>query len=36
MFPISTDEYPDLKDAIERLMLNDSSLTKEPSVSPAL
>jgi len=36
MFPISTDEYPDLKDSIERLMLNDSSLTKEPDVSPAL
>jgi translation elongation factor EF-4 len=31
-----TDEYPELQDAMEKLMLNDSSLTKESEVSPAL
>lgn len=36
IFPMSADEYPALKDAIEKLMLNDSSLSKESDVSPAL
>jgi GTP-binding protein LepA len=36
MFPMSTDEYPMLKDSIDKLMLNDSALTKESDVSPAL
>lgn len=36
MFPLSTDEYPALKEAIDKLMLNDSALTKENEVSPAL
>lgn len=36
VFPMVTDEYPELQDAMEKLMLNDSSLTKESEVSPAL
>jgi len=36
IFPMSADEYPQLKDSIEKLMLNDSALTKESDVSPAL
>ena len=36
IFPISSDEYLQLKDAIEKLVLNDSALYIEPSVSPAL
>ena len=36
VFPIATDEYPALADAMERLMLNDSALTKESEASPAL
>ncbi len=36
IFPMASDEYPQLKDAIEKLVLNDSSLTIESSVSPAL
>ncbi len=36
IFPISSDEYPSLKDAVEKLILNDSALSIEPSVSPAL
>lgn len=36
VFPINSDEYPQFCDAIEKLMLNDSALTIEPEVSPAL
>ncbi len=36
IFPMASDEYPQLKDSIEKLILNDSSLTIEPNVSPAL
>lgn len=36
IFPMASDEYPALKDSIEKLMLNDSALTKESDVSPAL
>jgi len=36
IFPIASDEYPLLKDSIEKLMLNDSALTSESEVSPAL
>lgn len=36
IYPVETDEYPKLKDAIEKLSLNDSSLSTEPEVSPAL
>jgi len=33
---MSTDEYPALSDAMERLMLNDAALTKESEASAAL
>ena len=36
IYPIDTDEYPKLKDAMEKLMLNDSSLVTEHEASPAL
>ncbi len=36
VFPMSTDEYPALADGMERLMLNDSALTKESEASTAL
>lgn len=36
VFPMATDEYPALADAMERLMLNDSALTKETEASTAL
>ncbi len=36
VFPMSSDEYPQLQDAVEKLMLNDSALTKDAEVSPAL
>lgn len=36
VFPMATDEYPQLSDAMERLMLNDSALTKETEASAAL
>lgn len=36
IFPIVSDEYPLLKDSMEKLMLNDSALTSEAEVSPAL
>lgn len=36
VYPVDTDEYPKLKDSIEKLMLNDSSLVTEHEVSPAL
>ncbi|NUJ98176.1 elongation factor 4 [Candidatus Gracilibacteria bacterium] len=36
IFPINSDEYPQFVDAVEKLMLNDSALTIEPEVSPAL
>ena len=36
IFPVETDEYPKMKDAIEKLMLNDSSLVVEHEASPAL
>lgn len=36
IYPIDTDEYPKMKDAIEKLQLNDSSLTVEHEASPAL
>jgi len=36
MYPASTDDYKDLKDAIEKLQLNDASLQVEPEVSEAL
>ena len=36
IFPMASDEYPQLKYAIEKLVLNDSALTIESEVSPAL
>lgn len=36
VYPVETDEYPKLKDSIEKLTLNDSSLVVENEVSPAL
>jgi len=36
VFAMATDEYPQLADAMEKLMLNDSALTKESEASAAL
>ncbi len=36
VYPVDTDEYPKLKDSMEKLMLNDSSIVIENEVSPAL
>lgn len=35
-FPVSNDDYQDLKDAVEKLSLNDSALQFEPENSPVL
>lgn len=36
MYPVDNDQYHDLKEALERLKLNDSSITFEPETSLAL
>lgn len=36
LFPINSDEYPQFVDSVEKLILNDSALSIEPEVSPAL
>ncbi len=36
MYPVDNDEYHDLKEALEKLQLNDSSITFEPETSSAL
>ncbi len=36
IYPTNNDEYPDLRDALEKLQLNDASLTYEPETSQAL
>ena len=36
MFPIDTDRYEDMRDALERLALNDAALSYEPETSEAL
>src|SRR5277367_5042210 len=36
LFPIDSDDYPDLRDALEKLVLNDASLAWEPETSDAL
>lgn len=36
LYPVDNDQYHDLKEALERLKLNDSSITFEPETSSAL
>lgn len=36
LFPITQAQYPDLRDALEKLQLNDAALTWEPETSVAL
>jgi GTP-binding protein LepA len=36
LFPIDSDDYPDLRDALEKLSLNDAALHWEPETSDAL
>ena len=36
LYPIDSDDYPDLRDALERLTLNDAALSWQPETSDAL
>ena len=36
IYPVESDDYADLRDALEKLRLNDSSFTYEPETSLAL
>src|ERR671930_1758133 len=36
LFPTDSDDYPELRDALEKLKLNDASLIYEPETSQAL
>jgi GTP-binding protein LepA len=36
LFPVESNEYPELRDALEKLSLNDAALTWEPETSQAL
>jgi GTP-binding protein LepA len=36
LFPVETSQFPDLRDALEKLELNDAALTWEPETSEAL
>ena len=36
LFPIESDDYPDLRDALEKLTLNDAALSWDPETSDAL
>ncbi len=36
LYPIESDDYPDLRDALEKLTLNDAALSWEPETSDAL
>ena len=36
IFPVDTDQFPDLRDALEKLALNDAALSWEPETSQAL
>src|SRR5205085_12703496 len=36
LFPVESDDYPDLRDALEKLSLNDAALSWEPETSDAL
>ena len=34
LYPIDGDEFPDLRDALEKLQLNDASVTYAPETRP--
>ena len=36
LFPMNNDDYPELRDALEKLTLNDAALSWEPETSDAL
>jgi GTP-binding protein LepA len=36
LYPVDTEQYPDLRDALEKLSLNDASLSYDPETSQAL
>jgi len=36
LFPVDADDYPSLREALERLQLNDAALSFEPEVSTAM
>ena len=36
LFPVDTDQFADLRDALEKLALNDAALSYEPETSQAL
>src|SRR5712691_4215180 len=36
LYPVDSDEYPDLREALSKLQLNDAALTFEPETSAAL
>jgi len=36
LYPVDGDQYPDLREALDKLQLNDASLTYEPETSAAL
>jgi GTP-binding protein LepA len=36
LFPVDTDQFPELRDALEKLALNDAALSYEPETSHAL
>jgi GTP-binding protein LepA len=36
LFPVDTDQFPELRDALEKLALNDAALSYEPETSQAL
>ena len=36
LFPVDTDQFPDLRDALEKLALNDAALSWDPETSQAL
>jgi GTP-binding protein LepA len=36
LFPVDSDDYPDLRDALEKLTLNDAALSWQPETSDAL